>query len=190
MGRRPKKKAKTEKIDRKELEHRMCYAYAQCKSFSAVAKQFGSHPETVKRAWNKLSPEEQETIIDTEIQVQENITRQMKKKMLQDKIDELEDPTFEEMTRATLAAEAAVSKDFVENVMLARTLLGQELQRRCSNRDALAMMSDKNFSTLLRLVMSFTDGTNEEENNQKISTSVLERLQADICNEIYNKKPN
>lgn len=190
MGRRPKKKVKAEKFDRKELEHRMCYAYAQCKSFSAVAKQFGSHPETVKRAWMKLTPEEQETIIDTEVQVQENITRQMKKKMLQDKIDELENPTFEEMTRVTLAAESAVSKDFVENVMLARTLLGQELCRRCTNRDALAMMSDKNFSTLLRLVMSFTDGTNDEDNNQKLTTSTLDRLQAEICNEIYNRKPN
>ena len=81
MGRRPKKKDKLEKVDRKELEHRLCYAYAQCKSFCSVARQFGLHPQQVKRAWEKLSPEEQTAILDTEKQVQENISRQMKKKL-------------------------------------------------------------------------------------------------------------
>ena len=185
MGRRPKKKEKSGSIDRKEFEHRLCYAYAQCKSFGAVAKQFGTHPQTVKRAWEKLSSEEQTAIIDTEKQVQENISRKMKR----DLYPQQEMPTIEHLNQATLAAEAKVSQDFVENVMMARLLLGQELHRRCSNRDALAMMTDKNFSTLLRLVMSFTDGTAEDENNQKITSSTLDRLQADICAEIYSKKP-
>lgn len=188
MGRRPKKKDKLEKVDRKELEHRLCYAYAQCKSFCSVARQFGLHPQQVKRAWEKLSPEEQTAILDTEKQVQENISRQMKKKLYPQPIEHI--PSIEELNQATLVAEAKVSQDFVENVMTARTLLGQELQRRCSNRDALAMMSDKNFSTLLRLVMSFTDGTAEDENKQRVGSSTLERLQAEICNEIYSKKVN
>lgn len=188
MGRRPKKKEKSEKVDRKELEHRLCYAYAQCKSFCSVAKQFGLHPQQVKRAWEKLSPEEQTAILDTEKQVQENISRQIKKQLYPQRVEDY--PSIEEMNQATLSAEAKVSKDFVENVMTARMLLGQELQRRCSNRDALAMMSNKNFSTLLRLVMSFTDGGSEEDNKQTVTSSTLERLQAEICNEIYSKKVN
>lgn len=186
MGRRPKKKEKSGSIDRKEFEHRLCYAYAQCKSFGAVAKQFGTHPQTVKRAWEKLSSEEQTAIIDTEKQVQENISRKMKR----DLYPQQEMPTIEHLNQATLAAEAKVSQDFVENVMTARQLLGQELHRRCANRDALAMMTDKNFSTLLRLVMSFTDGAPDENSKQPVSNSTLEKLKADICTEIYNRKVN
>lgn len=186
MGRRPKKKEKTGSIDRKEFEHRLCYAYAQCKSFGAVAKQFGTHPQTVKRAWEKLSVDEQTAILDTEKQVQENISRKMKRELY----EKHEFASIEQLNQATIAAEAKVSQDFIENVMTARLLLGQELHRRCSNRDALAMMTDKNFSTLLRLVMSFTDGGSEDDNKQAITTSTLDKLQADICNEIYNRKVN
>lgn len=188
MGRRPKNKAKTKDMDRKELEHRLCYAYAQCKSFGAAARQFGLHPQQVKRAWEKLSKEEQDAILDTEKQVQENISRKMKKQLYPQPLEDM--PTIEDLNQATLVAEAKVSQDFVENIMTARQLLGQELHRRCSNRDALAMMSDKNFSTLLRLVMSFTDGNADENNKQPVNSSTLDRLRADICNEIYSKKVN
>ena len=52
MGRKPKRKPKSqaEFASREEYEHRLCYAYVECGSYGAVAKQFGTHAQTVKRA--------------------------------------------------------------------------------------------------------------------------------------------
>lgn len=171
-----------DKQSRAELNHRMCYAYAECKSFGAVAKQFGVYPQQVKRAWESLSEEEQQSIIDTNTDVKENISRRAKS---QGKMPPAAIPSIEALNQATAIGEAIASNDFVTNVVEARTLLGRELRRRCAT-GIIEGMSDKNLGTMLRLVMSFTDDSKDDKDAPESST--LERLRAQLTSEIYSHK--
>lgn len=195
MGRKPKRKPKSqaEFASREEFEHRLCYAYVEYGSYNAVAKQFGIHAEQVKRCWNRLTEEQRQSIRDAHEKVAENISRKVKKSILdivpQEAREGLtDDDVVEALNRSTIRAEAFVSDGFVENVMQARMLLGQELTRRCGDSLRLQMMSNKDFATLLRLVATISEPTKDKDDDENSKCGgTLERLRLDIAKEIYKQ---
>ena len=197
MGRKPKRKPKTqaEFASREEYEHRLCYAYVECGSYGAVAKQFGTHAQTVKRAWEKLTPEQQQSIRDANATTKEKINRKMRqsifKQGLADVTKELtEDDMVEALNRSTIKAEALVSEEFVTNVMQSRKMLGEELVRRCGDSLKLSLMSHKDFAMLLRLVTSISEVPEDKDKPGAEQGSTLQKLRMDIANEIYKQQIN
>ena len=196
MGRKPKRKPKSqaEFASREEFEHRLCYAYVECGSYNAVAKQFGIHAEQVKRCWNKLTEEQRQSIRDAHEKVAENISRKVKKSILdlvpQEAREGLtDDDVVEALNRSTIKAEALVSDSFVENVKQSRMMLGEELVRRCGDPLKLQLMSHKDFSTLLRLVSTIAEPQpNKDDDGDTKQGGTLERLRMNIAGEIYNKQ--
>ncbi len=198
MGRRPKRKpkSKAEFASKEEFEHRLCYAYVECGSYNAVAKQFGTHAQAVKRIWEKLTPEQQQSIRDAHAQVTENISRKVKKSILdivpQDAREGLtDDDVVEALNRSTIRAEALVSDGFVENVKQSRMMLGQELVRRCGDTLKLQLMSNKDFATLLRLVSTIAEPQQDKDDESATKQGgTLERLRMNIASEIYKQNIN
>ena len=197
MGRKPKRKPKSqaEFASREEYEHRLCYAYVECGSYGAVAKQFGTHAQTVKRAWEKLTPEQQQSIRDANATAKDNINRKMRqsifKQGLTDAINDItEDDMVEALNRSTIKAEALVSEDFVTNVMQSRKMLGEELVRRCGDNLRLQMISNKDLAMLLRLVTTITEAPDDKDKTASEQNSTLKKLRMDIAGEIYKQQIN
>lgn len=197
MGRKPKRKpkSKAEYASREEFEHRLCYAYVECGSYGAVAKQFGTHPQTVKRAWEKLTPEQQQSIRDANATAKDNINRKVRqsifKQGLTDAINDItEDDMVEALNRSTIKAEALVSEEFVTNVMQSRKMLGEELVRRCGDGLRLQMMSNKDLAMLLRLVTTITETPEDKDKTSPEQNSTLQKLRMDIAGEIYKQQIN
>lgn len=196
MGRKPKRKPKSqaEFASREEFEHRLCYAYVECGSYNAVAKQFGTHAQVVKRAWEKLSEDQKQSIRDAHEKVAENISRKVKKSIFaiarQEDVEGVtEDEMVEALNRSTMKAEALVSDGFVENVIQARMLLGQELTRRCGDSLRLQMMSNKDFATLLRLVATISEPQKDKDDDEGAKgNGTLEKLRIDMAKEIYKQE--
>ena len=160
----------------------------------SVAKQFGIHAEQVKRCWNKLTEEQQQSIRDAHEKVAENISRKVKKSILdivpQEAREGLtDDDVVEALNRSTIKAEALVSDSFVENVKQSRMMLGEELVRRCGDPLKLQLMSHKDFSTLLRLVSTIAEPQpSKDDDGDTKQGGTLERLRMNIASEIYNKQ--
>lgn len=198
MGRKPKRKPKSqaEFASKEEFEHRLCYAYIECGSYNAVAKQFGIHAEQVKRCWNRLTEEQRQSIRDAHEKVAENISRKVKKSILnivpQETREGLtDDDVVEALNRSTIRAEALVSDGFVENVKQSRMMLGQELVRRCGDTFKLQLMSNKDFATLLRLVSTIAEPQQDKDDESATKQGgTLERLRMNIASEIYKQNIN
>lgn len=197
MGRKPKRKPKSqaEFASREEFEHRLCYAYVECGSYGAVAKQFGTHSQTVKRAWEKLTPEQQQSIRDANATTKENINRKLRKSIfkqgLTDAVNDItEDDMVEALNRSTIKAEALVSEEFVTNVMQSRKMLGEELVRRCGDGIRLQMMSNKDLAMMLRLVTTISETPDDNAKNAPEQSNTLQKLRMDIASEIYKQQIN
>ncbi len=158
-GRKNEKKTKA-KDGKAEFKYELCYDYAHCRSFSMVARKHGVHPQVVKRAWDALSEEEQQSIIDTRRQSDERIA---------ERIENVEnrgnDNSVENLNKKTIIAETLVEDAFVQKMMKARNALGDELLRRC-DPNYIQTMDDKNFISLVRAVNSTTSTQNGDEDNK------------------------
>lgn len=191
MGRKPKRKEKStaEIATREEFEHRLCYAYVECGSYGAVAKQFGTHSQTVKRAWLKLTDEQQQSIRDAHARTSQNLQHKLRRSIFKSEPEATagltRDDIIEGLNRQTMRAEALVSAEFVDNVIESRKLLGQELRRRCGDEMRLANMSDKDFATLFRLVASTFENPDDKGADTPEQGSTLKRLRMSIEQEIY-----
>lgn len=115
------------RLEKQERDKLICYRYAQLRNASRVAQEYGVSRMYVTRTWERLTPDERETLLSVREQVDEDLNRRIVK------------------------AEAAAGDEFTANVVHARELLGKELIRRCTDV-SLRNISDKDFTSLLRLV--------------------------------------
>ena len=135
---RKQQEARLEKQERGKL---ICYRYAQLRNASRVAQEYGVSRMYVTRTWERLSPDEREALLSVREQVDEDLNRRI------------------------VTAEAAAGDEFTANVVQARELLGKELIRRCTSV-SLKEISDKDFTSLLRLVATIaTPGNNSDKPN-------------------------
>lgn len=148
------------KADKQEQERLWCYRYTQVKSFSKVAKEFNTHPMTVKRAWERLSQEEQQTLYDTHEEVSENLNKQI------------------------IRAEAIAESDFTKNIILARERLGRELVRRLGNDEETKNISNKDLASYLRIVTAIDEPNDNDKS--KTEEPTLARLRISIMGGIDN----
>lgn len=165
MGRHKKKVTKKVasdgKLNKEELKKRYCYEYAKIRNFNIVAKQFGCHPESVRRAWNEISEEERMELENIEVDV--NLD-------LNDKI---------------LIAEKAAGDSFIEDVMAARIAAGRELRNRFQ-RGKIEFISNKDFASLLRLIAVIAPTEKEKETAPK-ENNTFRAMRDSIMNDINNQ---
>lgn len=159
----PKKSSSEGRLNREELKKRYCYEYAKVRNFNIVAKQFGCHPESVRRAWNELSEEERSELENIEIDV--NLD-------LNDKL---------------LIAEKAAGDSFIEDVMAARIAAGRELRNRFQ-RGKIENISNKDFASLLRLIAVIAPATEKEKESTPTQNSTFRAMRDSIMEDINNQK--
>lgn len=166
MGRHKKKVAKKSasdgKLNKEELKKRYCYEYAKIRNFNIVAKQFGCHPESVRRAWNELSEEERMELENIEVDV--NLD-------LNDKL---------------LIAEKAAGDSFIEDVMAARIAAGRELRNRFQH-GKIEFISNKDFASLLRLIAVIAPTTDKEKETAPKENNTFRAMRDSIMNDINNQ---
>lgn len=167
MGRRKKKSTKKVpgdgKLNKEELKKRYCYEYAKIRNFNIVAKQFGCHPESVRRAWNELSEEERMELENIEVDV--NLD-------LNDKL---------------LIAEKAAGDSFIEDVMAARIAAGRELRNRFQH-GKIEFISNKDFASLLRLIAVIAPATEKEKESAPKENNTFRAMRDSIMDDINNPK--
>lgn len=161
MARKKKKAGNSDerRSNRRELEHRMCYRYTQLRNFRAVAKEFGTHPETVRRAWDRLSETERNDLIGTADDIRDN---------LNDRI---------------LVAETAAGDPFIRDIMEARIAAGKELKRRFRS-GVIETISDKDFASLLRLAASITAAVPDDDTKNHSVHNTFRTLRDSIDEDI------
>lgn len=175
-GRKNRKKTKAND-EKAEFRYELCYDYARCRSFSAVARKHGVHPQVVKRAWEALSNEEQQSIIDTRSQSEKHIAERI---VQADNTGN--DNSVETLNRKTIVAESLAEDAFVRKMMQARNALGDELLRRCDPA-YIQTMEDKNFISLVRAVSAATSTPNGEEEKKAESDTfrlMREKIEVEI----------
>lgn len=128
------------RLAKQETDKLICYRYAQCHNASRVAKEYNVNHMYVTRAWNRLSEEERNALLEVREQVDDELNHKL------------------------IKAEAIAGDEFIATVVRARDLMGQELIRRCTGKD-IRMISDKDFTSLVRLVVSITIPTDADETN-------------------------
>lgn len=164
-----KKRSRDEKMDhqkkrieKQERDKIICYQYARCRNASRVAKEHGVSHVYVLRAWNRLSEEERDALFETREQVDEELNEKL------------------------LQAERIAGDTFIANLVFAREKLGRELVRRCTGDD-IRTLSDKDFTSLLRLVATVT-APEEEKEEQRSENSTLRAYRQAIREEIETQK--
>lgn len=168
------------KAEKAEFKYGLCYDYAHCRSFSIVARKHGIHPQIVKRAWDALSEEEQQSIIDTRRQSDERII---------ERIEQVGNPEDEggiaNLNKKTIIAEALAEDAFVRKMIKAREALGDELLRRCDPK-YITQMGDKNFISLIRVVSAVTE-KNKNEDDKTAENDTFRKMRENIDKDITNK---
>ena len=178
-GRKDRKKSKAND-EKAEFRYELCYDYAHCRSFSAVARKHGIHPQIVKRAWEALSDEEQQSIIDTRSQSDKHIAERIEQ--ADNTGNTGSDNNVETLNRKTIVAESLAEDAFVRKMMQARNALGDELLRRCDPA-YIQTMEDKNFISLVRAVSAATSTPNGEEEKKAESDTfrlMREKIEVEI----------
>lgn len=155
-----KRKTKADKQQEKRLEKQerdklICYRYAQLRNASRVAQEYGVSRMYVTRTWERLTDDERETMLSVREQVDEDLNRKI------------------------IKAEAMAGDEFTANVVKARELLGKELLRRCSGKD-IRMISDKNFTSLLRLAATIVAPDNNSDKPDNGEENIFNTLRQTI----------
>lgn len=166
MGRKKKKKAQSNsedaKLNKEALKKRYCYEYAKVRNFNIVAKHFGCHPETIRRAWNEMTEEERAELENIEVDV--NLD-------LNDKL---------------LIAEKAAGDTFIQDIMAARIIAGRELLNRFQH-GKIEFISNKDFASLLRLIATITPVTEKEKESAPKDNNTFRALRDSIMDDINNQ---
>lgn len=174
-----KKKAMT-KAEKEEFKYELCYDYARCRSFSNVARKHGVHPQAVKRAWEALSDEEQQSIIDTQQQSDERVAERIEQISLTNS-----DTHIATLNKKTIIADTLTEDAFVRKMIKARNALGDELLRRCDPA-YISTIEDKNFISLIRAILPATQKNEEDNNNSENDT--FRKMRNSIEMDIINKR--
>lgn len=134
--------------EKQERDKLICYRYAQCRNASLVGKEHGVNHMYVLRAWERLTDDERDALLNVREQIDEELNRKL------------------------IKAEQIAGDEFVANVVRARELIGKELIRRCTGKD-IRIISDKDFTSLTRLVASITSSGEEDKNDDSPQSSTF-----------------
>ncbi len=162
MAARKKAKQREKETDlqsRQERDKLICYRYAQCRNASTVGKEFGVSRMYVTRAWGRLSEDEQNALLDTSQQVDE------------------------ELNQKILDAERIAGDAFVRKIVQAREIAAEELLRRFTGPN-IKMISNKDFTSMLRLIAAISATEKADEHTETQDTFRLHResIREDIDN--------
>ncbi|MEG1622796.1 MAG: hypothetical protein RR330_05430 [Alistipes sp.] len=149
-------------LGKRERDRLMCYRFAQLRNASAVGAEFGVSRMYVSRLWDRITNEEREMILDTSKEVVEDLNKKI------------------------ITAEKIAGDEFIANVVKAREMAGRELIRRFTGKD-IRMISNKDFSSLLKLVSDIAVNKGNETEIDPINSTFRQHREA-IRNEIDNFK--
>lgn len=138
----PKKKATEDVLSKEERNKAMMYRFAQTRNAVQVGEEFGVSRMYVKRAWDKLPEEEKDALLDTEQQISE------------------------ELNQKIIDAERISGDAFVAKIIEARMLGAEELLRRFKECD-IRMIPNKDFTSMMRMLLTVTGIDNQTENEEK-----------------------
>lgn len=168
------------KAEKEEFKYELCYDYARSRSFSNVARKHGIHPQAVKRAWEALSADERQSIIDTQ---------QLSDDRLAERVEQISltgrDTPVVDLNKKTIIADALTEDAFVRKMIKARNALGDELLRRC-DPTYISTIEDKNFISLIRAILPATQKNEEDNNNSENDT--FRKMRDSIEMDIINKR--
>lgn len=158
----PKKKETTELLSKEERNKAMMYRFAQTRNAVQVGEEFGVSRMYVKRAWDKLSEEEKNTLLDTEQQISE------------------------ELNQKIIDAERISGDAFVRKIVEARMLGAEELLRRFKEQD-IRMIPNKDFTSMMRMLLTVTGIEDKEDTEEKERQSTQRSRRESIREQIENQ---
>ena len=144
-----------QRLEKQERDKLICHRFAQLRNASRVAREYGVSRMYVTRIWERQSEEERDALLSVREQVDEELNRKIAK------------------------AEAIAGDKFTANVVQARELLGEELIRRCTSVD-IREISDKDFTSLLRLVATIVAPDNDPDKPRNTEDSIFNTLRQTI----------
>lgn len=149
--------------EKQERDKAICYRFAQLRNASRVAKEFGVNRMYVTRLWNRQTEDEKETLVSVREQVDEDLNRRI------------------------LKAESIAGDTFVANIVAARENLGRELIRRCGEK-IVREISDRDFTSLLRLVTAIASPPGNTEEPGKDKGDFFDSLRESIDQSIHQNE--
>lgn len=149
--------------EKQERDKAICYRFAQLRNACHVAKEFGVSRMYVSRLWNKLAPEDREALLSIREQVNDDLNRRI------------------------MQAEHISGDSFTSKIMKARENLGDELIRRCDKK-VVQSMSNRDFTSLLRLVASIANPSENPTDSVKGKNDFFGSLRESIDQSIHQNE--